>query len=78
MKLAWMKAFTATATNIRQIRLTTMTPMTFTLLNQVCPSQPTVWNMLQKPWVRWNQMAANHNIYIRSTHQCPNTVVRSR
>ena len=34
-------------------------PMTLMRLNQVVPFQPTVWNMLQNPCTRWNQMAAN-------------------
>ena len=37
----------------------TTTPMTLSLLNQVWPLQPTVWNILQKPCTRWSQMAAN-------------------
>ena len=57
-----MNAFTATATNIAQIRVATIIPMTFNLLNHVWLFQPTVWNMLQKPWHRWNHTARNQMI----------------
>ena len=54
-----MKALIAVATKRKMIRLATTTPMTLSLLNQTWLFQPTVWNMLQTPWHRWNQLASN-------------------
>ncbi len=59
MPLACRKALMAVATKRKTMRLAAMVPMTFTLLNQVLPFQPMVWNMLQKPWLRCSQMEAN-------------------
>ena len=39
-----------TAAKPRKISVATTMPITFSLLNQVWLFQPTVWNMLQKPW----------------------------
>lgn len=58
-KFAWMNALTATAAKSTQTSVETITPITLTLLNQVLPSQPTVWNILQNPWLRWNHIARN-------------------
>ena len=77
MKLACTKALTPTQTKARQIIETTIMPMTLMRLNQVLPSQPTVWNMLQNPWERWNHRAANQRMYITRTHQCPKVCMSS-
>ena len=61
-KFACTKAFTATAAKIRKIRVATMMPITLRRFIQVCPLQPTVWNMLQKPCTIWSQIATNHTM----------------
>ena len=59
-QFAWTKALMAVATKRQMIRVETTIPMTFSLLNHTWLFQPMVWNMLQKPWQRCSQMAANH------------------
>ena len=59
IEVAWTKALTAVHTKRRMIRLATMMPMTLSLLNQIWLFHPMVWNMLQKPWQRCSQIAAN-------------------
>ena len=56
-KFAWMNAFTAVAAKRKKMRQAKMMPITFRRFIHFCPLQPMVWNMLQKPWVRWNHTA---------------------
>ena len=56
-KFAWMKAFTAVAAKARKMMQAKMMPITLRRFIHFCPLQPTVWNILQKPWVRWNHTA---------------------
>ena len=44
---------------IDMLRALTMTLMTLRRFSQILLFQPMDWNMLQKPWLRWSQMATN-------------------
>ena len=69
---ACRKALMAVAEKARQMMVATIMPMTLRRFCHFLPLQPTVWNMLQKPWVRWNHTAANQMRCSSSTHHLPN------
>ena len=54
-----MKAFTATDVKRTRITAATRMPITLSLFIHTWLLQPTVWNMLQNPWVRWKNTAMN-------------------
>ena len=54
----------AVAVKARQIRVATMIPITLRGFIHLSLHQPRVWNMLQKPCVRWNHTEANLIIYL--------------
>ncbi len=62
MQLPSMKALTAVATNSRMISVLTTTLMTLRRPSHFWLFQPMVWNMDQKPWLRWSQMAMNQTM----------------
>ncbi len=57
-----MAALIATAMKATTIKVETMQPITFSLLNQMELFHPMVWNILQNPCVRWNHNAMNQTI----------------